>query len=140
MTADISDGVDIIDVRTRLYHGGVDYLRRRHPHNLVMAGKAEPGDPHVTAFDAYEGYCAAGIFQIAISTILRYLAQEAPEHAQIVARIADEVMESGLDALDDTNDDLPHPVPAADGPTAADIEAALDAKAEDDRIEAERAR
>lgn len=132
----MSESVDITAVRTKLYHQGTDYLNRRRHYFKVMnqeAGldktgeKVELGEPGVVASWMYEALVSAGTFQWTLSAVLRLLEQESPGLAAKAAEIVEYVQDAGIEAIEGANDDLPDLV-------------ATDAKAEDDRIEAERVR
>jgi len=59
-----------------------------------------------TALDAYEGLVGTGTYAWLVAGILRRLEQEHPETAAVVAGWVEASLDSGMDWLEDLNDDL----------------------------------
>lgn len=105
--------VDITEIRRELVRQGDEQFAQRRPFFKVMCGEL-PGNgdapriedvPGAAAW-AYEGLVSAGVFAHASAYILRLLEQDAPEMARKVAQVVECVMDVGMEALEDANDDL----------------------------------
>lgn len=136
MTERLFPDVDVTEVRKTLIAESHECYR------LATSYYDTIKTPAVTTFefDVYVAICAANSYSYLLAGVLRIIEdRHGPDEAREMAALFDAVREAGTEVLEDTNSDLDEQA-RADGPTAADIDAALDAKAEDGRIEAERVR
>jgi hypothetical protein len=99
-------GVSVTDVRRALIAESEDFYKRRKPYFASMRADASPAESG-PAFDAYEGLVAAGAYGWLLAAMLRKLSEDhGATYAEDFAALVAEVMESGVDWLEDANDDL----------------------------------
>lgn len=100
----------ITDLRRALIAESDDCHQRRQQFRKPMKN----GDQ--AALDAYEGLVGTGTYAWLVAGILRRLEQQHPETAATVAKWVEVSLDSGMDWLEDLNDDL-------DSELAASVEA-----------------
>jgi len=90
----------ITDLRRALIAESDDCQQRRQQFREPMKN----GDQ--TALDAYEGLVGTGTYAWLVAGILCLLEQQHPETAAVVAGWVEASLDSGMDWLEDLNDDL----------------------------------
>jgi len=94
------DTRSITDLRRALIAESEDCHQRRQQFREPMKN----GDQ--AALDAYEGLVGTGTYAWLVAGILRRMEQEHPETAAVVAGWVEASLDSGMDWLEDLNDDL----------------------------------
>jgi hypothetical protein len=83
-----------------------DFLGRTHAHFETFHGQEKRTPLVEAALDAYEGLVTSGVCAYVIAAMLRQVDEADPALAQKLAGMVDLARESGLDWLQEANDDL----------------------------------
>jgi hypothetical protein len=104
--ADTGNPVDITAIRSQLVERAAEYSRQRRLFYKAMRKEVHIEDIEAGASWAWEGLATAAVYMHAVAFLLRVTEQDDPVVAQKLARIVEYVMDAGMEALEDANDDL----------------------------------